>query len=369
MLDSLIEAFSEVEDPRKYAKKISYKLVDILTVSVCAFICGADDWGDVVEFGESKIDWLKTFLDLENGIPSHDAFGRVFSLIDAEQFQAAFLTWVSELSEKKDGHVVPIDGKTIRRSRDSEISPVHMVSAYDTDQGLVLGQLATEEKSNEITAIPTLLDLLDIKAAIVTIDAMGAQKEIVKKIVQKEADYVIGLKANQPKLYHAAQQTFLDEGNAVVSDHPGEYTSHGRTVSQSIYVTDNMENIPTLHEWKDLTSLAMVVTNSIDKDGTRTVDHRYYFSSLAPNAKKIANAIRSHWGVENSLHWVLDVTFNADYSRARKGNVAKNLAVLRHTALNLIRQETRTKGSIKGKRKRAGWNTEYLELVLFGDRK
>jgi len=371
MLKSFIEAFSDLSDPRVHENKIRHKLIDIVTVTVCAVICGADDWVDITLFGHAKQKWFERFLELPNGIPSHDTFSRVFAMIDAEVFGQVFMSWVSSLATKADGRIVPIDGKTLRGSRDGDVaSPLHLVSAFCADNRLVLGQLATEEKSNEITAIPALIEVLDLERAVVTIDAMGAQKEIVKAICAKGADYVIGLKTNQPKLYEGVEETFtgihLDSKATksidirVINDN-----GHGRRIVQGAFVTGDLTEVPAAAQWENLRSVAMVITEFVDSHGRLKTERRYYFSSLEPDAEEIARAIREHWSIENSLHWVLDVTFREDSSRVRRDNGAQNLAVMRHAALNLIRQEKTTKASIKSKRKRAGWDNDYLATLLF----
>lgn len=372
MLTSFIETFSGLAEPRVHENKIRHKLLDIVTITVCAVICGADDWIDVADFGKAKQGWFAQFLDLPNGIPSHDTFGRVFSMIDPEAFGSLFMSWVSQMATTTKGRVVPIDGKTLRRSHDGEdASPLHLVSAFCAANHMVLGQLATEEKSNEITAIPALLDVLDIEGATVTIDAMGAQKDIVDKIRDKGADYVIGLKTNQPKLHEGVEETFVGvdldtKASKGLDAHGTHDTSHGRDVIRGVFVTDDLSEVPAAKQWRDVRSVAMVITEFLDAKGRLKFERRYYFSSLEPDAKTHAHAIRAHWSIENSLHWVLDVTFREDYSRVRRDNGAQNLAVIRHAALNLIRQETATKGSIKTKRKRAGWDNSYLEKLLFG---
>lgn len=372
MLTSFIETFSVLADPRVHENKVRHKLLDIITITVCAVICGADDWIDIVDFGEAKQEWLGTFLELPNGIPSHDTFSRVFSMINPEAFGELFISWVSQMATRVNGRVVPIDGKTLRRSHDGGASPLHMVSAFCSEHRLVLGQVATEEKSNEIIAIPALLDILDVEGATVTIDAMGAQKDIVHRIRDKGADYVIGLKTNQPKLHEGVEETFagvqLDaKATKKLGVHRSEEHGHGRDIVQQVFVTNDLSEVPAAEQWTDLRSVAMVITEFIDNKGRLTTERRYYFSSLESNAKAIAHAIRAHWSIENSLHWVLDVTFHEDYSRVRRDNGAQNLAVMRHAALNLIRQEKTTKGSIKTKRKRAGWDNSYLEMLVFSE--
>jgi predicted transposase YbfD/YdcC len=367
-----VEAFSDLPDPRVHHNKIRHKLLDVITMTVAAVLGGADNWADVVDFAHAKQNWFEEFLELPNGIPSHDTFSRVFSLIDPEAFGQCFLAWVRSIAKRKGGRVVPIDGKTLRRSHDGGEAALHVVSAFCTANRLVLGQIATEEKSNEITAIPKLLDVLDVRKAIVTIDAMGAQKAIVAKIVERKADYVIGLKANQPKFLEAVEAIFegvhLDTSASKYLDvHVIDEKGHGRERVQGTFVTTRLDGIPAPDDWLGLSSVAMVITEWIDKDGRPKTERRFYISSLTQDAQQSANAIRSHWGIENSLHWVLDVVFREDDSRVRRDNGALNLAVIRHGALNLIRQDKKTKASVRSRRNRAGWNNDYLASLLFAD--
>jgi predicted transposase YbfD/YdcC len=348
-------------------------LIDIVALAVCAVIGGAEDWTDVVEFGEAKHSWFAEFLELPGGIPSHDTFARVFSMIDVEAFADCFLSWVGSLADLVDGRVVAIDGKSLRRSHDGDHAEVlHMVSAFCTSSGLVLGQRATDAKSNEITAIPELLELLRLEGAIVTIDAMGCQKKITAKIREGNGDYVIALKDNQPALYAGVETVFDELGVLDGSATPEGFSffetnerNRTRTETRSYYVTDRVGGLD-LEEWTDVRSVAMVLRRVV-RDGRTTNELRYFISSLEPDAEKIANAVRSHWGIENRLHWVLDVVFDEDRSRARRDNSAQNLAVLRHVAINLLRSDISSKKSIKGKRHRAGWDNGYLaELVFSG---
>jgi predicted transposase YbfD/YdcC len=332
---------------------------------------GIDEWYFVSDYGRAKQSWFEQFLELPNGVPSHDTFSRVFSMIDPDALGGSFVSWVSSMAKTVDGRVVPIDGKTLRRSHDGEAAgPLHVVSAFCTSNALVLGQLATEEKSNEITAIPKLLDLLDVEGAIITIDAMGAQKDIVDKICDKGADYVIGLKGNQPTFHDAVERHFdgihLDtEADANLDVHVIDERGHGRERIQGTFVSSDLSGIAMADEWTGLRSIVMVITEQINKDGRLTTEKRYYLSSCGQDAKLTANAIRSHWGIENSLHWVLDVVFREDDSRIRRDNGAHNLAVMRHAALNILRQDKHSKLSVNGKTKKCGYDNDYLSSVLF----
>jgi predicted transposase YbfD/YdcC len=371
MLDAFMDAFVDLPEPRMHENKIRHKLIDIVVMTTCAVMSGIDEWWFVADYARSKQTWFSQFLELPNGIPSHDTFSRVFSMIDPEAFGACFLSWVTSLATKVDGRVVPIDGKTLRRSHDGEnAGPLHMVSAFCTENALVLGQLATEEKSNEITAIPKLLDVLDVEGAIITIDAMGAQKDIVDKICDKGADYVIGLKTNQPKLHDAVAAHFegvhLDtEATDVLDVHVIRDIGHGRDRIQGTFVTTDLSGIPMAENWCGLRSIVMVITEWIDKDGRLKIERRYYLSSLGQDAKQTARAIRSHWHIENRLHWVLDVVFKEDDSRVRRDNGAQNLAVIRHAAINLLRRDKHSKLSVNGKTKKCGYDNDYLASVLF----
>jgi predicted transposase YbfD/YdcC len=369
---SLIESFSVLPDPRKHHNKIRHKLLDVVVMTVCAVISGADDWIEIVNYANSKRRWLESFLELPGGIPSHDTFARLFSMINAERFGECFLEWVSSVAQRADGRVVPIDGKTLRRSHNGDRnSALHVVSAFCAENRLVLGQVATQEKSNEITAIPELLEVLDVLGAIVTIDAMGCQKDIVSKIISKGGDYTIGLKGNQPKLLKAVEEHFKDvhldtEATDDLDVHFIEEKSHGRERIQATFASGDLTGIEQVGDWAGLQSVAMVITDTMDKGRWKT-ERRYYLSSLEQNADQVAHAVREHWSIENSVHWVLDVAFREDDSRVRRENGAQNLAVMRHAALNLLRQDKVTKSGVKNKRKKAGWDNDYLASLLFGD--
>lgn len=360
--------FSELEDPRRDNK--SHQLLDILIISLCAAICGANGWEEVELFGEAKQEWFKTFLRLPNGIPSHDTFRRVFALLDAEQFQACFVQWVQAVTEVTHGQIVAVDGKTLRRSHDKGIGKgaIQMVSAWASENGMVLAQTKVDDKSNEITAIPQLLDVLELKGCIVTIDAIGCQTAIAEKVIERQADYVLPVKKNQGKLHGTLEQLFDDPTEmrwASCDYHKTVDKDHGRIEIRECWVTsdtDYLHYIATFADWRNLRSLGMVQAERRIGEH-RTVERRYFISSLEGNAKHLLRAVRSHWGIENKVHWVLDIAFREDECRVRKGNGAQNFAVLRHIALNLLKQDT-TRGSIHSKRLKAGWDHEYLLKVL-----
>jgi len=369
---TIIEYFSDLEDPRNHILKNRHKLMDIIVIAICGVICGADDWVAISDFGKAKLEWLSSFLELPNGIPSHDTFRRIFSMILPKQFQECFVGWMQSVAQITEGRIIPIDGKTLRHSYDSKsnTAAIHMVSAWANESRLVLGQVKTDEKSNEITAIPELLKLLDIHGCIVTIDAMGCQKKIAKQIIEQGGDYVLGLKGNQGSLLDAVEQTFakakkedLDGPN--FDYHQTEENGHGRHEVRSHFTTSLLDQLPNPEEWVGLQTVGTVLSE-VTRNGKTTMECRYYIGSIENNAELFANAVRSHWGIENSLHWVLDVAFREDESRVRKGHGAENLALLRHIALNLIREEKTAKVGVKNKRLKAGWDSRYLAKLLFG---
>jgi predicted transposase YbfD/YdcC len=369
---SLTYHFAGLTDPRIDRSRL-HELLDIVAIAICAVVAGADSWDDIEDFGKVKHSWLKTFLALPNGIPSHDTFRRLFERLDPEEFQHCFLGWIEALHEATERRVVAIDGKTLRRSFDRAKgqSALHLVHAWATANHLLLGQVAVDEKSNEITAIPKLLRMLELAGAIVTIDAMGCQKEIARTIRERRADYVLALKANHGHLFERVV-AFWEAGYARrlkgpdIRYHREWDRGHGRTECRRCWATSDLDWLEGREEWKDLKSVVMVEAERFIGDSL-SVETRYYLSSLPNDAKLLDEAVRSHWGVENSLHWVLDVTFHEDSSRIKKENAPENFGLLRRLALCLLKKEASSKRSIRGKRLRASWDDGYLIQVLCGN--
>jgi len=367
---SLIKHFSCLEDPRD-STKARHKLLDMIAISVAAVICGADDWVGIAEFGEAKAAWFRQFLDLSNGIPSHDTFGRVFSLLAPQAFEECFRAWVSAVRQAVPDEVVAIDGKSVRRShcRGAGLGPLHMVSAWATDNRVVLGQVATEAKSNEITAIPRLLELLALKGCIVTIDAMGCQTKIAEQIVDAGGDYVLALKGNQGTLADEVEEAFID---ADATDYAGldaqfletSERAHGRVETRRYRTLGDLEGVSRSALWKGLNMIGMVECQR-EADGKVSTECRFYIGSIGTDAARFARAVRGHWGIENDLHWSLDVAFREDESRLRDPRARENFAVLRHIALTRLKNDQRTKIGIKNKRLKAGWDDNYLSQLLF----
>ena len=374
----IAQYFGELDDPRIDRSK-RHTLLDIITIALCGIICGADSWVDIELFGKCKEDWFRTFLELPNGIPSHDTFGDVFARLDPEQFQRCFqrcfMEWVQAVAQVTQGEVVAIDGKTVRRSHDRTLGKkaIHMVNVWASSNGLALGQTKVDEKSNEITAIPKLLQLVELSGCIVTIDAMGCQKEIAREIIEAQADYLLAVKENQGRLYQDIRDLF--EGAEEYDFESVSYDfartlnkGHGRLETCQCWVItdpDCLDYLQNRQQWANLNAVAKVTAQRETATET-TVHSRYYISSLAGPAKSLLEATRRHWGIENSLHWSLDVTFREDHSRVRKDHGPQNLAVLRQIALNLLKQETSLKRGLQGKRLKAGWVEDYLLKVLLG---
>lgn len=370
----VMDHFQSIPDYRVNRRR-RHELIDILVITICAIICGADEWTEVEEYGNAKIEWLKTFLKLPNGIPSHDTFGRVFARLNPDALQKAFLSWVNAVETITAGQLVALDGKTLRRTFDkaSKKVAIHMVSAWACQDHLVLGQVQVQDKSNEITAIPKLLEVLDLQGCTVTLDAMGCQKEIAAKIIDQQADYVLSLKGNQGTLKEDVELFFQDAQQRHFQKVPHQYLQttdgeHGRIEVRRYYTVSDVSRLEGLAAWKGLSSLGMVeATREIDGSLSREV--RYFISSLDGDVHRFAHAVRGHWGIENSLHWTLDVAFREDDSRIRQGHASANLAVLHHIALNLLKQEKSLKRGVKCRRHKAGRHDDYLLMVLCAGRK
>jgi len=369
ILPKISNYFADLEDPRIDRKKL-HNLRDIVTIAICAVICGADGWNDMEEYGNCKKAWLQTFLELPNGIPSHDTFNRVFSLLSPKEFQECFTKWIKDIYTATHGEIIAIDGKTLRRSGSSagNKKPLHMISAWAKANGLVLGQVKTEEKSNEITAIPELIKSLELGGCIVTIDAMGCQKDIALKIVNKGADYVLALKGNQNSLHEDIKLFFEDARKTRFKGVKKDYYKtvngdHGRIEIRKCWTIKDVGWINKRHQWERLKMIAMVENKRCIGEKT-TKQVRYYISSMESGAKEFGEAIRGHWGIENSVHWILDIAFREDESRIRERKGAENFAILRRMALNLLKQETSIKKGIKVKRLRAGWDNDYFKKIL-----
>lgn len=361
--------FGVIRDTRQ-EKKVRHKLIDILFIAVIATIAKADDWEEISAFAEEKENWFRKFIELPNGIPSHDTIERAFKRISPKEFQKCFINWMKEIVELSAGTIVAIDGKTMRGAFDGEDkkSPIHIVSAWASQNELVLGQIKTNEKSNEITAIPELLDLLEIKDCIVTIDAMGCQRDIAEKIIKKKADYVLALKGNQGNLHKDVEDFFEDAEKSSFRDVQCKYhvtrdKGHGRNEIRKYYLVEDINWLSMKKEWKGLKSIGMAI-RECEVKGKRTVEKRYFISSLNGSAEKFGQAVRKHWGIE-SMHWSLDVTLGEDKSRVRKDYGPENLAMLKRIALNMLKKFTpQKKTSLKIKRFNAVMNEKYLEEII-----
>ncbi len=372
-IEKLGQYLVAVEDPR-CSGKVEHRLVEVLVIAVCAVIACAESWNDIALYGRSKLAWLRTFLDLPNGIPSHDTFRRVFMLIDPDAFEAGFTAWVGSLADRFEREVVAIDGKTVRRSFDHgrEQSALHVVSAWASEQGLVLGQRCVDGKSNEITAVPELLDQLALENSIVTLDAMGCQTAIAEKILARGGDYLLTLKGNHP-LAHAAVVEHFDQrcfrrGATSRADCDAFDGTHGRLVRRRVFASTDAAALEALSGWPGLrTVLAVESIRSVNSAPTKVESEiRYFLSSCPDSPAVLGRAVRSHWAIENTLHWVLDVTFREDDSRVRDRTAARNLALLRKIALNIVGRDKTTKASVRARRKKAAWNDAYMLKLLAG---
>ncbi len=371
-LNSIVEHFKTLPDPRHTRNRL-HLLGDVIVVAVCGVIVGCSGPTSIERWAKAKVDWLRQVLALPNGLPSRDCIRRILSTLKPEAFQACFQSWIAACITNKDADAQPtiaIDGKTLRRSHDrgGGLGPLHLVSAWSNELGLSLGQVATEEKSNEITAIPELIDQIDVKGAVVTIDAMGCQKEIAGKIVAQKGDYVLAVKDNQPKLHQAVQEIFSDEREDELlrmphRQHQTRDKGHGRNDERHYVLVKIPANFPLRKEWPSVKAVGMAVRTTVSSDGNTSGDVRYFIASRFLSGKRFAQAVRGHWGIENSLHWVLDVTFDEDQSRTRQRRMADNLSWLRRFAISLLDRHP-SKHSIIGKSQIAGWNNDFLMEVL-----
>ena len=360
---TLLDTIRILPDPRrKNHNKKRHILEDIIVIAILATIAGADTWVDIETFGQQHLEWLKKFLLLPHGIPSDDTFARVFALLNPSAFEECFVAWVASMQHLAEGTVVSLDGKSSRRSHAKGVRPLHIVNAYAGALKLALGQRAVDGKTNEITAIPELLNMLLLEGCIVTTDAMGCQGWIARKIKEHNAEYVLAVKGNQGRLHRDVRTTFTQH-TPVCDVAETMERGHGREERRVCRVTNDLSHLRDTHRWVGLQSI-VAVTSTRTIEGTNSSLTRYFMTSLPPDATKLLSAVRAHWEVENGLHWVLDVSFREDESRARMGHAGENLAVVRKIALNCIRKETKTKGSVRTKRLRAGWNFSYLLDII-----
>ena len=363
-LDAFSEFFSELHDPRQSAK-ISYPLFDILFLTVCAVIGGCEGWEDIEDFGQAHSRWFQDKGLFPNGLPVHDTIARVMSSLAPEQFQACFLKWMQAVNSRAKGELIAIDGKVLRSSynRDDRQSTIHMVSAFASANGMVLGQVKTDAKSNEITAIPELLALLDMTGCLISIDAMGCQTEIAAQIVDKGGDYLLAVKGNQETLHRAVREALAPLARE--GSHQARIEqSRGRTELREYHVIQAGEMVKQFPTWKGLNTLGVAIGYRRDSKGKESLEYRYYISSAALTEEQFAKAVRGHWGIENQLHWVLDVTMKEDACPIYRGDAAQILATVRHMALNMLRAEKGKTASIRRKQKIAAMNSDYLEQVI-----
>lgn len=371
---SVLKYFRELEDPRSDIN-LSHPLINVVSIAILGTICGADDWVAIAMYGKAKVDWLDTFLDLSNGIPSHDTFGRVFRWLDEAAFQAKFIEWTARICQATGGQVAAMDGKKLRRSHDNrhDRDGIWMVSAWASENRMVLGQSKVDEKSNEITAIPQLLAQLDLSGCVVTVDAINTQTAIARQIIDAQADYIMAVKGNQGTLHddlYLLFEGFEDEMYQQVNYDTARTINqgHGRDEYRQVWVVNDVEYRQYLRgaeKWAKLHSLIKLATvRYVSAKVKMETTIRYFISSWQASASDFLQAIRDHWHIENGLHWVLDVAFREDESRIRKDHAPANMAVLRHIAVNLLKQEKSAEVGINNKRKRAGWDNDYLEKVV-----
>jgi predicted transposase YbfD/YdcC len=371
----LVAALAAVPDPRRQCQNLRHPLVDVLVVGFCGVLCGCEDFVELETFGRKKEGFFRRFLELPAGIPSHDTFRRVFQAVCPQALQRCLIEWLQGVRQAApaEGEVIAIDGKALRRTFDRArgLGALRLVSAWATANGLTLGQVAVDAKSNEVTAIPRLIELLDLRGCVVTIDAAGCQKEVAAQIVAQEADYVLALKENQPTLYGQVADYFLEQ---LANEGPGRKLrhhreveeGHGRSETRETFVAPAAEEMVASGAWPGLATVVLVIRRCVDRATGKSSDEvRYFLSSLPARAKRLAWAVRQHWGIENGLHWVLDVAFNEDRMRQRDRNGVENLALLNRLAVSLLRQDKTVKAGVKCKRKAAGWDDDYLLHLLF----
>jgi len=366
----LIEThFGSLRDPRAL-HCIEHKLIDILIITICGTISGADNFAAIAEYGKEKEEWLKTFLELPNGIPSVDTFERIFARLKPEELQKCFISWMEAVHEVTDGELINIDGKTLRGAKESgnSRSLIHMISVWSASQHLVLGQKKVSEKSNEITAIPPLLKMLAIQGCLVSIDAIGCQTEIAKTIIEQGADYVLALKGNQGNLHNDVQELFTSARTQGFKNIEHQFLEtvekgHGRIENRRYWTMGNTEYLIGAEKWVGLKSIGMVESER-NVNGNISIEQRYYLLSIESDAHRFSQSVRSHWSIENQLHWILDVGFDEDASQCCRGYSAENLAVIRHIGLNLLSKDKKSKVGVKTKRLKAGWNNNYLKDIL-----
>jgi len=367
---SIRKFFASLPDPRRRRTRVKHPLLTLVVIALCGTIAGADTWEEIVQFARDRHDWLARFVNLSKGIPSHDTFGRVFAALDPVAFQKCLLTWVQRLHEVTKGQVIAIDGKVAREAmaRSGDQGPMTLVSAWASANHVFLGQVAGPKGSNELGALPKLLELLDLHGAIVTLDALGCQKEIVAQIVDQGGDYVVAVKGNQEKLEAAVQATLgaALEANTAMPTITRLEETHGRQERRLYTVLEVPADFAELGQWKGLKSVVMVAREYVDAKGETHTGTRYYISSLPAQVKRLAAAVRGHWGIENGLHWVLDVAFREDRNRARADHAQANLGIFRRTALSLLKNTEGLEGSIHCRRQQAAWNNTTLEKIIFG---
>ncbi len=366
MSNSLLDHFSSIEDPRIDRQKL-HSLSGIIFLTICAVLSGCNDWDEIEEYGIEKEAWLKKYIELPNGIPSHDTINRVFSRLKPKELQKCFLSWVQSVVDKSKYNIINIDGKRLCNSGENgSKSMIHLVNAWSNSNQIILGQVKTEEKSNEIIAIPTLLDLLDLEGAIITIDAMGCQTAIAEKIVTNGADYVLAVKENQKFLHDDIKDAFVQTPQTL-SDTTIE-KGHGRIEKRTCRVITDMVWITKLNNWGGLKSIISIETQRTRvQTGEMQTEQRLYISSLLTTPEHFNQIIRGHWSIENNLHWCLDVVFKEDYSTKQAGNASENFSMINKAALSILKNDKTNKSSLKRKRLKAGWSNEYLEMLLFKD--